>query len=180
MASRLLFFSILWAGIAAGGFSRGPRPRPVQAKPTCPTWGTEIGGYCLWKGSHFPVRREVADELCKRSGGHVFLPIQKPKNLLLQVEWDHNILNITRFNCRKSTEEQDFPPEVQFGWILSRSASESKLRKIRENALAYQNWKRIKLLKLLFGSANTRKLFSRSQEDPAIWKTSYTIQMEQL
>ena len=79
-----LFFGLL-TRIGADGFARGPRPRPIAAKPSCPKWGTEIDGFCLWKGSHFPVKREIADKLCQRSGGHVFLPVEKPKNLLLQV-----------------------------------------------------------------------------------------------
>ena len=90
----LLFFCLL-TRIGADEFARGPRPRPIVAKPSCPKWGTEIDGYCLWKGSHFPVKREVADELCQRSGGHVFLPVEKPKNLLLQV---------TSFTARKNTD----------------------------------------------------------------------------
>ena len=82
MKLKLLFLLIF---VRADDFSRGPRPRPDFPKSDCPKWGTEIGGYCLWKGSHFPVKRDHADELCKRSGGHVFLPIEKPRNLLLQV-----------------------------------------------------------------------------------------------
>jgi len=83
----LLIFSTIFqlTRIGADEISRGPRPRPIVAKLSCPKWGTVIDGYCLWKGSHFPVKRDVADNLCKRSGGQVFLPIEKPKNLLLQV-----------------------------------------------------------------------------------------------
>ena len=106
-----LFFCLL-TRIGADGFARGPRPRPIAAKPSCPKWGTEIDGYCLWKGSHFPVKREIADKLCQRSGGHVFLPVEKPKNHLLQVTILPSGKNT---DLREFTDEQVCLLEALFG-----------------------------------------------------------------